>query len=95
VRFNYLRPIWGEFMIDRSDLEDLAETFFYVDLLSSIVALIIFYERQRLNAIDAAIAAREKQELNAELVSINDRIEALEERFHEIEDLLRQIVCEK
>jgi len=89
-----LRPIWGEFMIDRSDLEDLAETFFYVDLLSSIVALIIFYERQRLNAIDAAIAVREKQELNAELVSINDRIEALEERFHTIEDLLRQIVCE-
>lgn len=81
-------------MIDRSHLEDLAETFFYVDLFSSIIALYIYYERQRLNAIDAEFAAREKQELYAQLQSINDRIEALEERFHTIEDLMRQIVCE-
>jgi hypothetical protein len=94
MRFNYLRPIWGEFMIDRSHLEDLVETFFYVDLLSSIIALYIYYERQRLNAADAEFAARERQELYAELASINVRIEALEERFHTIEDLLRQIACE-
>lgn len=87
-----MQSIWGEFVMDRSQLEDLAETFLYVDLLSSIIALIIFYERQRLNAIDAQIEAREEQALNAELVSINDRIEALEEQYHAIEDLLRQIV---
>lgn len=81
-------------MIDRSHLEELAETFFYVDLFSSIIALYIYYERIRLNAIDAEFAAREKQELYAQLQSINDRIEVLEERFHTIEDLLRQIVCE-
>lgn len=78
--------------MDRSQLEDLAETFLYVDLLSSIIALIIFYERQRLNAIDAEIAEREKQALNAEFTSINDRIEELEEQCHTIEGLLRQIV---
>jgi len=89
-----LRPIWGGVMIDRSHLEDLAETFFYVDLLSSVIALYIYYERLRLNALDAEIALKEKQELYAELASINERIEALEERFHTIEDLLRQIVCE-
>lgn len=78
--------------MDRSQLEDLVETFLYVDLLSSIIALIIYYERLRLNAIDAESAAREEQALNAELASINDRIEALEEQCHAIEGLLRQIV---
>lgn len=78
--------------MDRSQLEDLAEAFLYEDLLSSIIALIIFYERQRLNAIDAQIAARKEQALNAELVSINDRIKILEEQCHAIECLLRQIV---
>lgn len=87
-----MQSIWGEFVMDRSQLEDLAETFLYVDLLSSIIALIIFYERQRLNAIDAQIEAREEQALNAELASINDRIESLEEQYHAIEDLLRQII---
>lgn len=78
--------------MDRSQLEDLAEAFLYEDLLSSIIALIIFYERQRLNAIDAQIAARKEKALNAELVSINDRIKILEEQCHGIECLLRQIV---
>lgn len=78
--------------MDRSQLEDLAEAFLYEDLLSSIIALIIFYERQRLNAIDAQIAARKEQALNAELVSINDRIKILEEQCHAIECLLQQIV---
>lgn len=87
-----MQSIWGEFVMDRSQLEDLVETFLYVDLLSSIIALIIYYERLRLNAIDAEIAAREEQALNAELASINDRIEALEEQCHAIEGLLRQIV---
>jgi len=87
-----VQSIWGEFVMDRSQLEDLVETFLYVDLLSSIIALIIYYERLRLNAIDAEIAAREEQALNAELASINDRIEALEEQCQEIEGLLRQIV---
>ncbi|MDF2635906.1 MAG: hypothetical protein K0R78_2780 [Pelosinus sp.] len=90
-----MRPIWGGFMIDRSHLEELAEIFFYVDLLSSIIALYIYYERIRLNDADAAVIAREKQELNAKFVSINERIEALEESFNTIEDLLRQIICEK
>ena len=87
-----MQSIWGEFVMDRSQLEDLVETFLYVDLLSSIIALIIYYERLRLNAIDAESAAREEQALNAELASINDRIEALEEQCHAIEGLLRQIV---
>ena len=88
----YVQSIWGEFVMDRSHLEDLVETFLYVDLLSSIIAFIIYYERLRLNAIDAEIAAREKQDLNAEIASINDRIKVLEEQGHAIEGLLRQIV---
>lgn len=79
-------------MMDRSHLEDLVETFLYVDLLSSIIAFIIYYERVRLNAIDLEIAEREKQALNAEIASIQNRIESLEEQFHTIEELLRQIV---
>ena len=92
----YVQSIWGEFVMDRSHVEDLVETFLYVDLLSSIIAFIIYYERLRLNAIDAEIAAREKQDLNAEIASIQDRIEALEKQCHTIEGLLRQIVvnCE-
>ncbi len=79
-------------LLEREDLETLAEVLIYMDLLSSVLTFIIFYERKGFNFLDNEAVIQEKQALQAENKIMHERMDALEDKLNTIEELLKQIL---
>lgn len=82
--------IWGDVVFDEESLNDLKEIFVYVDLLSAIIAVMVYYDQRRVYKEAEEKVAREGVMLQNEINDIKSRIDGLEEKMDVlIENLLK------
>ena len=73
--------IWGDVVFDEESLNDLEEIFVYVDLLSAIIAVMVYYDQRRVDKEAEEKVAREGVMLQNEINDIKSRIDGLEEKM--------------
>lgn len=68
-------------MFDEESLDDLEEIFVYVDLLSAILAVMVYYDQKRVDQEAEEKVIQEGLMLQNEINDIKSRIGALEEKM--------------
>ena len=75
-------------MFDENSLDDLEEIFVYVDLLSSIIAVMVYYDQKRVDEAAEKTIMEEKSALQEQIDEMQSRIDSLEEKIDSLLALL-------
>ena len=75
-------------MFDENSLDDLEEIFVYVDLLSSIIAVMVYYDQKRVDEAAEKTIREEKWALQEQIDEMQSRIDSLEEKIDSLLALL-------
>ena len=77
-------------MFDENSLDDLEEIFVYVDLLSSIIAVMVYYDQKRVDEAAEKNIMEEKSALQEQIDEMQSRIDSLEEKIDSLLALLSE-----